>query len=166
MENEEQQEEQVDKKVFEAPARQFILTQLAEGTDIKDIALTLEVDESDIIDFMREVATMIVNKDISAVDQSKKFILSYTLSEDGTVSCGIQWPHPSKIPDYIDAIPRLLYILHKGLLKDETASMFLSFAEEYKAHTLVNTILSTWGDIEKETTKSRPLVGPDEVFSQ
>lgn len=159
-------EQEIDKKVFEAPARQFILTQLAEGADIKDIALTLEVDESDIINFIREVATMIVNKDITAVDQSKKFVLSYTLSDDGTVSCGIQWPHPSKIPDYLDAIPRLLFILNKGMLKEETASMFLSFAEEYKAHQLVNSILSAWGEIEKETTKSRPLIEPDEVFQQ
>lgn len=160
----EEKQEVEQKGVLDATSRQFILTRMAEGDSVQEIALTLDVDESVIMEFLQYVSHSIVNKDITALDQSKRFVLSYMLSEDGSVTVGVQWPHPSKLPDYIDAIPRLLYILHKGALKAETASMLLSFAEEHKCHALINQIISQWNEIEMEQTKSRPIVSPDEVF--
>lgn len=153
------------KGVLDATTRQFILTRMAEGDSIKDIALTLDMDESVVTEFLQYVSQTIVNKDLTTLDQSKRFVLSYMLSEDGNVTVGVQWPHPSKIQDYIDAIPRLLYILHKGALKSETVSMLLSFAEEHKCHALINKIIGDWSAIEMEQTKSRPIVSPDEVFA-
>jgi hypothetical protein len=101
------------------------------------------------------------------IDPNQHFVLSVSLTEDGNVGYGIQFPREEVIKDPAtkDAISRLLFLLNDGQLKVSLVKFLQSFADQRKAYTLVNDILTKWGELiqEKEGTNA-PIVSPHEVF--
>lgn len=100
------------------------------------------------------------------VTPDRDFVLSINLDSDNMVGCNIQWPKVDKLtPEKIDAISRTLFAANEGMLKLAIYEHMKEFAENQKAHNLVNMVLGKWSAlIQEKEGKNEPLVAPHEVF--